>query len=210
MNSPPAATLLDRLRNALGEGAVLTEPDDVASYITDWTGRFRGATTAVLRPGNTAEVADAVRICAEAGVAVVPQGGNTGLAGGATPAATGANVVLSLERLRRVREMDVVADAVTVEAGVVLHTVQEQARASNRLFPLSMGSEGSCTVGGIVSTNAGGTAVLRYGMMRDLVLGLEVVLPDGRVWDGLSSSARTTPAMTSSSSSSAPRGRSES
>ena len=185
MNSPPAATLLVSLRNALGEGAVLTEPDDVASYITDWTGRFRGATTAVLRPGNTAEVADAVRICAEAGVAVVPQGGNTGLAGGATPAATGANVVLSLERLRRVREMDVVADAVTVEAGVVLHTVQEQARASNRLFPLSMGSEGSCTVGGIVSTNAGGTAVLRYGMMRDLVLGLEVVLPDGRVWDGL-------------------------
>jgi FAD/FMN-containing dehydrogenase len=116
---------------------------------------------------------------------VVPQGGNTGLAGGATPDAAYENVVLSLSRMRRVRDVDAVADTITVDAGVVLADLQDAAHAANRLFPLSLGSEGSCTVGGIVSTNAGGTSVLRYGMMRDLVLGLEVVLPDGRVWDGL-------------------------
>jgi FAD/FMN-containing dehydrogenase len=178
-------TLLARLRDSLRSGAVLTEPGDLAPYVTDWTGRFSGVTSAVLRPGNTADVATAVRLCTDAGVAVVPQGGNTGLAGGATPASTGANVVLSLERMRRVLEVDPVADTITVEAGAVLATVQEAARQAGRLFPLSLGSEGSCTIGGNIATNAGGTAVLRYGMMRDLVLGLEVVLPDGRVWDGL-------------------------
>jgi FAD/FMN-containing dehydrogenase len=130
-------------------------------------------------------VAAAVALCADAGVPIVPQGGNTGLVGGAVPLAGDGSVVLSLERLRRVRSIDPVADTITVEAGVALRTVQEHAFRAGRLFPLSLGSEGSCTVGGNVSTNAGGTAVLRYGMMRDLVLGLEVVLPDGRVWDGL-------------------------
>ncbi len=177
--------LIDLLRDALGDGAVLTEPTDVAAYIADWTGRFVGSAGAVVRPADTAGVAVAVRLCAEAGVAIVPQGGNTGLAGGATPDASGTTVVLSLERLRRVREVDPIADTITVEAGVVLQTVQAAAAAAGRLFPLSLGSEGSCTVGGNIATNAGGTAVLRYGMMRELVLGLEVVLPDGRVWDGL-------------------------
>jgi FAD/FMN-containing dehydrogenase len=179
------STLLHQLTAALGDGAVLTDPEDLASYVTDWTGEFSGSTTAVVRPADTAEVATAVRLCAEAGVAVVPQGGNTGLAGGATPDAAYENVVLSLERMRRMRHLDAVADTVTVEAGVVLADLQGAARAAGRLFPLSLGSEGSCTVGGIVSTNAGGTSVLRYGMTRELVLGLEVVLPDGRVWDGL-------------------------
>jgi len=179
--------LIDRLRAALGEGSVLTEPDDMAPYVTDWTGAFVGAAAAVLRPDGTDAVATAVRLCAEAGVAVVPHGGGTGLVGGGVPDASGGQVVLSLERMRRVRDLDTVADTITVEAGVVLQTVQEVAAAEGRIFPLSLGSEGSCTVGGNVSTNAGGTTVLRYGMMRDLVLGLEVVLPDGRVWDGLRS-----------------------
>ncbi|MEI5675326.1 MULTISPECIES: FAD-binding oxidoreductase [unclassified Nocardioides] len=177
--------LLDDLRALLGADHVLTEAADVAPYVSDWTGAFVGTAAAVLRPADTAQVAAAVGACAAAGVAVVPQGGNTGLAGGGVPDASGEQVVLVLDRLRRVRSVDPVADTITVEAGVVLATVQEQAAAVGRLFPLSLGSEGSCTVGGNVSTNAGGTAVLRYGMMRDLVLGLEVVLPDGRVWDGL-------------------------
>jgi FAD/FMN-containing dehydrogenase len=178
-------SLVSRLTALLGEDAVLTEPADVASYVTDWTGVLRGATSAVVRPGTTQEVAAVVRLCAEAGAAVVPQGGNTGLAGGATPDAGGASVVLALERMRTVRAVDPVADTVTVESGVVLADLQEAARAAGRLFPLSLGSEGTCTVGGLISTNAGGSSVLRYGMMRDLVLGLEVVLPDGRIWNGL-------------------------
>ena len=177
--------LLDRLREALGPVGVLTAPEDVAPYAGDWTGTLHGRTPAVLRPSSTAEVAAAVRLCSEAGVAVVPQGGNTGLCGGAVPDDSGTQVVLSLGRMRRVRDVDAVADTMTVEAGVVLATAQEVAADAGRLFPLSLGSEGSCTVGGTIATNAGGTAVLRYGMMRELVLGLEVVLPDGRVWDGL-------------------------
>ena len=179
------ATLLDRLREELGPGGVLTDPDDVAPYVVDWTGALTGRATTVLRPADTAGVAAAVRLCGEAGVAVVPQGGNTGLVGGAVPDASGSQVVLSLGRIRRIREVDTVADTITVEAGSILQVVQETAAAAGRLFPMSLGSEGSCTIGGNISTNAGGTAVLRYGMMRDLVLGLEVVLPDGRVWEGL-------------------------
>ncbi|SFC58756.1 FAD/FMN-containing dehydrogenase [Nocardioides terrae] len=178
-------SLLPTLRRTLGDDAVLTDAADTAGYVTDWTGAFAGAALAVVRPADTAGVADTVRLCAQAGVAVVPQGGNTGLVGGAVPDGSGGDVVLSLERMRRVRGLDPVGDTITVEAGVVLRAVQERAEAAGRLFPLSLGSEGSCTVGGTVSTNAGGTAVLRYGMMRELVLGLEVVLPDGRVWDGL-------------------------
>ncbi len=187
MAVPDAAleTLLDALRVELGPAGVLTDPADLASYAEDWTGTHRGSTPAVLRPGSTAEVAAAVRLCHEAGVALVPQGGNTGLAAGAVPDPSGDQLVLSLSRLRDVRDVDPVADSMTVEAGVVLADVQRVAADAGRLFPLSLGSEGSCTVGGTIATNAGGTAVLRYGMMRELVLGLEVVLPDGRVWDGL-------------------------
>lgn len=177
--------LLTSLRDALGSAAVVTDPEEMTSYATDWTGKFAGRALAVVRPGSTEEVATVVRLCAETGTPVIPQGGNTGLVGGGVPDDSGTQVVLSLGRMRRVREVDPDADTMTVEAGAVLHSAQEAAREAGRLFPLSLASEGSCTVGGVVSTNAGGTAVLRYGMMRDLVLGLEVVLPDGRVWDGL-------------------------
>jgi len=177
--------LLDRLRTSIGADHVLTEDADVAAYVVDWTGTHAGQALAVVRPGSTEEVAAVVAACAEAGVPVVPQGGNTGLVGGGVPDASGSQVVLSLGRMRRVREVDPVAGTITVDAGVVLADVQAAAAQVDRLFPMSLGSEGSCTIGGNLSTNAGGTAVLRYGMTRELVLGLEVVLPDGRVWDGL-------------------------
>ena len=178
-------TLLDDLTSLLGPAAVLTDPADVAPYCTDWRGMYSGTAAAVLRPASTDEVAGALRLCHGAGVAVVPQGGNTGLSGGSVPDPSGTQIVLSLTRMRAVRDVDTVGDTITVEAGVVLADLQEAAAAAGRLFPLSLGAEGSCTVGGNLATNAGGTAVLRYGMMRELVLGLEVVLPDGRVWDGL-------------------------
>jgi FAD/FMN-containing dehydrogenase len=177
--------LLDRLRTAVGDAHVLTEPADVEAYVVDWTGTHEGRALAVVRPGSTAEVADVVRACAETRTPVVPQGGNTGLVGGGVPDASGTAVVLSLGRMRSVRDVDPVAGTITVDAGVVLADVQVAAEQAGRLFPMSLGSEGSCTIGGNLATNAGGTAVLRYGMTRELVLGLEVVLPDGRVWDGL-------------------------
>ena len=178
-------TLLDDLRSLLGPAGVLTGAADVEAHCVDWRGAYRGSAAAVLRPASTAEVAAAVRLCHEAGVALVPQGGNTGLCGGAVPDSSGEQVVLSLGRMRAVRALDTDADTVTVEAGLVLADLQRLAADAGRLFPLSLGAEGSCTVGGNLATNAGGTAVLRYGMMRDLTLGLEVVLADGRVWDGL-------------------------
>ncbi|WP_224280167.1 FAD-binding oxidoreductase [Nocardioides lacusdianchii] len=177
--------LLARLRSAVGDDHVLTAPDDVAAHVVDWTGTHRGRALAVVRPGATAEVAEVVRACAETRTPLVPQGGNTGLVGGGVPDGSGTAVVLSLGRMRTVRDVDPVAGTITVDAGVVLADVQAAAAAADRLFPMSLGSEGSCTIGGNLATNAGGTAVLRYGMTRELVLGLEVVLPDGRVWDGL-------------------------
>lgn len=179
--------LLKDLRDAIGDEHVLTDAADVSAYAADWRGAYRGTPLAVVRPGSTAEVSRIVSIAHEAGVAVVPQGGNTGMCGGAIPSGDGSQIVLSLNRLRRIRDVDAAGGTITVEAGVVLADVQAAAAAVDRLFPLSLGSEGSCTVGGNIATNAGGTAVLRYGMMRSLVLGLEVVLPDGRVWDGLRS-----------------------
>ncbi|CAM3647860.1 FAD-binding oxidoreductase [Nocardioides zeicaulis] len=175
--------LLDRLREAVGAAHVLAGDDE--AYVVDWTGVHRGRALAVVRPGSTEEVAAVVRACAEARTPLVPQGGNTGLVGGGVPDGSGRQVVLSLTRMRTVREVDPVAGTITVDAGVVLADVQAAAAAVDRLFPMSLGSEGSCTIGGNLATNAGGTAVLRYGMTRELVLGLEVVLPDGRVWDGL-------------------------
>lgn len=177
--------LLDRLRAAVGADHVLTEPGDVAAYVVDWTGVHSGRALAVVRPSSTDEVAAVVAACASAGVAIVPQGGNTGLVGGGVPDDSGSQVVLSLGRMRAIRAVDPVAGTITVDAGVVLADVRAAAEQAGRLFPMSLGSEGSCTIGGNLATNAGGTAVLRYGMTRELVLGLEVVLPDGRVWDGL-------------------------
>lgn len=157
----------------------------IAPYTRDWHNLFHGQTPVVLRPENTRQVSEIVRLCAEAGVAVVPQGGNTGYMGGATPDASGNQVVVSLQRMNRVRDVDAANYTLTVEAGCILAKVQEAARDAGLLFPLSLGAEGSCQIGGNLSTNAGGTAVLRYGNARDLALGLEVVLPDGRIWNGL-------------------------
>ncbi|MBV2264419.1 MAG: FAD-binding oxidoreductase [Thauera sp.] len=174
-----------RLRAIVGAANVLDGEADMAPFLSDWRGRYHGRARAVVRPRGTAEVAAVVAACAQAGVAMVPQGGNTGLCGGATPLADGAAVVISLVRLNRIRALDADNDTLTVEAGCTLAAVQEAAQAAGRLFPLSLASEGSCRIGGNLSTNAGGVQVLRYGNTRDLVLGLEVVLPDGRVWDGL-------------------------
>ena len=180
-----AAPLLATLKAIVGEANVLTSDTDVAPYVTDWRGRYRGSTRAVVRPSTTAEVAAVVRCCAEHEAPVVPQGGNTGLCGGATPREDGGEVVISLSRLTRVRALDADNATLTVEAGVPLARVQQAADDAGLLFPLSLAAEGSCTIGGNLATNAGGTAVLRYGNARELVLGLEVVLADGRIWDGL-------------------------
>ena len=176
---------LDELRAAIGAANVLTDDADVAPFVTDWRGRYSGRALAVVRPANTGEVAALVRLCHQSRTPIVPQGGNTGLVGGATPDDSGNAIVLSLARLNRVRAVDPVNDTITVEAGCILQAVQEAARAQQRLFPLSLAAEGSCTIGGNLSTNAGGTQVLRYGNARDLVLGLEAVLPNGEIWNGL-------------------------
>lgn len=175
--------LITALRGAIGATQVLTSADDMAAYLTDWRGRYQGDALCVVRPGTTEEVAQVVRLCNEAKVAMVPQGGNTGLCGGATPC--GGEVLISLARLNRVREVDADNNTITAEAGCTLHAVQEAAHAAGRLFPLSIASEGTATIGGCLSTNAGGVQVLRYGNTRDLSLGIETVLPDGRVWNGL-------------------------
>jgi FAD/FMN-containing dehydrogenase len=174
--------LLAALRARLGPRHVLTAPEDVAPYLDEQRRLFRGEALAVARPAETAEVAFAVRACAEAGVPVVAQGGNTGLVGGGVPR---GGLVLSLARLDRVRALDPLGATITVEAGAILAEVQAAAEAAGLLFPLSYASRGSARIGGGIATNAGGVAVLSYGNARDLVLGLEVVLADGRVWDGL-------------------------
>ena len=178
------ADLITALRHALGDAHVLTGAD-AAGYLTDQHGRLTGQALAVARPANTAQVAQLVRLCRAHRTPIVAQGGNTGLMGGATPDASGHAVLLSLARLNRVRAIDTDNDTLTVEAGAVLAHVQQAARDADRLFPLSLGSEGSCTIGGNLSTNAGGTQVLRYGNARELVLGLEVVTAEGDIWDGL-------------------------
>ena len=170
---------------AVGAPHVLTDVVDMAPHLTDWRGRYTGSARAVVKPSNTAEVAAVVRACAAANVPIVPQGGNTGLCGGATPLENGASIVINLSRMNRIRSIDPLNDAMVVEAGCTLSAIQEAAAAADRLFPLSLASEGSCEIGGNLSTNAGGVHVLRYGNTRELALGLEVVLPDGRIWDGL-------------------------
>ena len=178
-------TFLRQLQTLLGATDVLTGTD-AQPHLQDWRKRYRGQALCVARPGTTAEVAAVVRACAAAGVAIVPQGGNTSLVGGATPEPAGHSIVLSLQRMDRVRRMDVANQTVTVEAGCILQQLQQTAADAGWLFPLSMGSEGSCTIGGNLGTNAGGTQVLRYGNTRELCLGLEVVTPQGEVLDMLS------------------------
>lgn len=182
MSSLPAP-FIDALRYALGADRVITGDADRAPFLHEERGAYHGAASVVLLPRSAEEVAAAVRLCAAHQVAVVPQGGNTGLVGGAVSGR--GEVLISLKRMNRILAVDPVNFTMTVEAGAVLETVQHAAEAENRLFPLSLGAEGSCQIGGNIASNAGGINVLRYGNMRDLVLGLEVVLPDGKLWNGL-------------------------
>jgi FAD/FMN-containing dehydrogenase len=181
------ATLLARVADAVGLAQVRTAPDELAACLLDWRGRYRGSALALVLPGSTAEVAAVVSICRELRIPIVPQGGNTSLCGAATPAGDGRAIVLSLTRMQRVRACDAANAALTIEAGAPLASAQAAAASHGMMFPLSLASEGSCTIGGVLSTNAGGTAVLRYGNARELVLGLEAVLADGQVFDGLRS-----------------------
>ena len=183
--APIRPEALEALRALLGPGGFLEARPDVEPFLTDFRGLYRGSTPLVALPASTQQVAGLVRLCAAERIGIVPHGGNTSYCGGATPRESGREIVVSLRRMNRIRALDPQNYSVTVEAGCVLASLQEAAERAGRLFPMSLGSEGSCTIGGNLSTNAGGTAVLRYGMMRDLVLGLEVVLPDGRVLDQL-------------------------
>ena len=174
------------LRSALGDDIVLTDVEAMARYCSDWHGDVTSSAVAVLRPRSTEDVAASVVACRKLGLAVVPQGGNTGLVLGAIPDTPGRQVVLSLERMNRIRKIDADDFSAVVEAGCILWELKEAIAEKGMFFPLALGAQGSCRIGGNVSTNAGGINVLRYGMTRELVLGLEVVLPDGSVFDGLS------------------------
>lgn len=173
---------LQRLEAIVGPAGLVTDPADMDVYLEEQRGLFRGVTPCVVRPASTQEVSQVLAACYDAGVAIVPQGGNTGLCGGAVAS---GEIIVSLSRMNKVRAVDPVNFTMTVDAGCVLADLQQVADDHDRLFPLSLGAEGSCQIGGNLSTNAGGTAVLRYGNARELTLGLEVVLPDGRIWDGL-------------------------
>lgn len=178
--------LIDAVRTLLGPKSVTTDRSDIAPWLDDWRGRYHGASKAILSPDSTEGVAAIVRLAGEQGVPLVPQGGNTSMVGGATPPADGSALILSLRRLNRVRRIDAGAGLAVVEAGVILADLHAAAEAVGMRFPLTLGARGSATIGGLVSTNAGGTQVLRFGTMRGLVAGLEIVLPDGQVQDGLS------------------------
>jgi FAD/FMN-containing dehydrogenase len=177
--------LIEQFSTALGKQYVLTEDVDKAPYLTDWRKRYTGKALAVLLPKTTDEVAKLVKLCAANHIAIVPQGGHTGFCGGATPDDSGKQVILNLKRMNQIREIDAANQTITLEAGCILQTVQEKAAAQDFLFPLSLGAEGSCMIGGNLATNAGGTNVLRYGNTRDLCLGLEVVTAQGEIWNGI-------------------------
>jgi len=180
-----SAPTIEALADIVGAKNVITDADAMVPYLKEPRGLFHGKAQAVVRPGSVAEVSAVMKWASETGATVVPQGGNTGMVGGQTPVAEGREIILSLQRLDKIRSVDADGDTMTVEAGVILQKAQEAAEAAGRLFPLSLASEGSCTVGGNLSSNAGGTAVIAYGNARELCLGLEVVLADGRVWNGL-------------------------
>ena len=177
--------LVDRLRAIVGERGLVSDTAGLEPHTVDWRGQFKGRAALLVKPASTAETAQVVAVLSAAGVGIVPQAGNTSLCGASVPDASGTQVVLNVSRMNRVRALDLDNDTITVEAGCILADLQRVAAENDRLFPLSLAAEGSCEVGGNISTNAGGTQVLRYGNMREQVLGLEVVLPDGRVWDGL-------------------------
>lgn len=180
------AALIEAIRARLGPKAALTDPADIEPWLTDWRGRWHGKAAAILQPSSTDQVAAMVAMASEQGVALVPQGGNTSMVGGATPPEEGSALILSLRRMNRVRSVDCGTMRAVAEAGVILQTLHEAAATEGLRFPLTLGAKGSATVGGLISTNAGGTQVLRFGTMRGLVDGLEAVLPDGTIHDGLS------------------------
>jgi FAD/FMN-containing dehydrogenase len=184
-DQPLPSPLLDRLAAVLGPRGILTAAADIEPYLADWRALYHGRTPCVLRPGSTAELAELVKLCAAAGVPLVPQGGNTSMVGGATPDEGGRQVVVSLGRMNRLRDLDPLDMTMTAEAGVIVKAAQDAAAEAGCLFPLSFGGEGTATIGGVLSTNAGGNTTVRYGNARELMLGLEVVLPDGQVWNGL-------------------------
>ncbi len=184
-DAPTPAGLLDRLHALLGPRGLLTDPADIAPHLSDWRALYQGRALAVARPADTAEVAAVVRLAQETGTPITVQGGNTSMVGGAVPDESGRHLVLSLARLNRIRDCDPVDMTMTAEAGVVLKTAQNAAQDAGCLFPLSLGAEGTATIGGVLSTNAGGNTTVRYGNARELMLGLEVVLPDGQIWNGL-------------------------
>jgi len=184
MNDLASPGLLEQLKAIVGDRGMVPDAER-AAYEVDWREQFHGRAAAVVKPASTEEVSKVVALLAQAGVAIVPQGGNTSLCGGSVPDASGRQVIVNLSRMNRVRAVDTENNTMTVEAGCVLANLQKVAEENGRLFPLSLGAEGSCEIGGNLSTNAGGTGVLRYGNTRELVLGLEVVLADGRVWNGL-------------------------
>ena len=182
---PDTAPLLDRIRAIVGDRGLLTDETDTAAYAQDWRKLYTGRTRAVIRPASTRELAGVVRLCAEAGKPIVPQGGNTSMVGGAVPNEDNSELVLSTARLNRIRDLDPVDMTLTIEAGVTLKAAQLAAADRGCLLPLSISSEGTAQIGGVLAVNAGGNNTVRYGNARDLVLGLEVVLPDGTIWNGL-------------------------
>lgn len=184
--------LLERLKAIVGPSGWTSDPVALEPHLTEWRGVYRGKTALMVAPQSTAELAEVVRVCAEAGTSIVPQGGNTGLCGGAIPDDSGSQILLSLARLNRIRAIEPDDFSIVVESGCVLADVQRAARSAGRLYALSLAAEGSCQIGGNLSTNAGGTNVLKYGTARDQVLGLEVVLADGTIWDGLRSLRKDT------------------
>ena len=184
--TPAQQSLVDKIRSRFGERSVLTEPQDVEPWLTDWRGRWTGKAGAILQPSSAEEVAAIVQLAVGLGIPLVPQGGNTSMVGGATPPDDGSALILSLRRMNRVRSIEKAAKRAEVEAGVILQTLHEAVAAQGLRFPLTLGAKGSATIGGLISTNAGGTQVLRFGPMRSLVDGIEAVLPDGTIHDGLS------------------------
>jgi len=182
MTKPVPADVVSRIKAVLGEGGWSQDPDVLAPHLVEWRGRWRGETPLLVTPRTTAEVAAVVGICAAEGVAITPQGGNTGLVAGQIPH---GEILLSTQKLKAIRDVDPLDDAMVLEAGVTLYDAHQQAARVGRRFTVGVASEGSCTIGGLISTNAGGTAVLRYGMMREQVLGIEAVLPNGEIWNGL-------------------------
>jgi FAD/FMN-containing dehydrogenase len=183
----PSQDTIDGFARIVGEEHAIRDEEAMAPYLVEWRDRYRGKAALVLKPGETEEVAAILTLANQAKTAIVPQGGNTGLVGGQIPFETGHEVVVALERLDRVRDIDLGSNTMTVEAGLVLAQAQQVAASAGRLFPLRLASEGSAQIGGVLATNAGGTAVLAYGSARELALGLEVVLADGQIWNGLKS-----------------------